>query len=251
MVHTFGLTGDAKVGPLTLSGFGAYQFGVVRGVNPQGDSAYINALAYNLAAKAAVGPGTLKTALLFTSGNGNNPGKHLTGWVSTDQSADAVFSGTPATNSYNESGMMLLNRNLLNNNTTTDIAISYNSNNGTNPVNAQGLYLVTTGYDATITPKLYTNVNVGLAWAAHTNSLKPTDKSKTVATQNQSNFMGAEVNVETGYKMYDNLTARVQAAYVILGGYYEKSINLGTAAAPIAKDPENPYTARIILSYAF
>ncbi len=61
---------------------------------------------------------------------------------------------------------------------------------------------------------------------------------------NGTNFLGTEINIETGYKLYDNLTAKIQAAYVILGGYYA-----GTAAN--GKDPEDPYTARVMLSYVF
>ncbi|MDR3579374.1 MAG: hypothetical protein P4L44_05400 [Oryzomonas sp.] len=250
VINTFGLNADAKVGLLNLSGFVAYQGGEIKGINTNGiHNAYLNAFAYNLAAKAAVGPGTLRSAMLFTSGNDNKASNlksaHLTGWVGTNQSPDAVWTGTPGTNSYNEGNMMLLNRNLVNNNTNTDYAIVYNSGNGTTPVNSQGLYLYTIGYDATITPKLYTNVNAGFAWAAHTNSLKPIDANTKAA--NASNFLGTELNIETGYKMYDNLTARVQAAYVILGGYYANAISVGGQG----HDPENPYTARIILSYAF
>jgi len=264
MIHTFGLTGETKVGPVALSGFLAYQGGLVRNVNAglpvtgagqNGDTAYLNAFAYNLAAKAPVGPGSLRSALLFTSGNADGASKgnskHLTGWVGTSQSPDSTWASGTGTSSYNESGMMLLNRNALNNNTSTDYAVIYNTSNGTNPINAQGMYLYTIGYDANITPKLYTNLNAGAAWAAHTNVLKPTDKTLGNNKQNATNYMGTEVNIETGYKMYDNLTARFQAAYVILGGYYKNSLNVGTVAAPIVKDPENPYTARLILSYAF
>lgn len=250
LIHTFGLTGETKVGPVALSGFAAYQFGLLRGFLGSNDTAYLNAFAYNVAAKAPVGPGTLKSALLFTSGNDQNNssgGKHLTGWVGVSQSPNSTWASTTGTTTYNEGGMMLLNRNALNNNTSTDYAIIYNTSNGTNPVDAQGMYLYTLGYDATITPKLYTNVNAGAAWAAHTNISKPFDRA--TGKQNATNYMGTEVNLETGYKMYDNLTARVQAAYVILGGYYKGSSSIGTATA--AKDPENPYTARVILSYAF
>ncbi len=58
-----------------------------------------------------------------------------------------------------------------------------------------------------------------------------------------NNFMGTEFNVETGYKLYDNLTASVQGAYVILGGYYSDMDN--------GRDPANPFTARLALNYAF
>lgn len=246
-IHTVGLTGDVKLGLLNLSGFAAYEGGVLKDFGSAGSSAYLNAVAYNLAAKAAIGPGTFKTALLFTSGNAANTGKHLTGWVGVSQSPNSAWSATTGTSTYNESGMMLLNRNSLNSNTSTDYAVVYNPGNGTNPFNMQGLYLYTLGYDATITPKFYANANAGLAWAAHTNSLKPTDRA--LSAQNASNFMGTEINIETGYKMYDNLTAKLQAAYVILGGYYKNSSSAGTTTD--AKDPENPYTARISLSYAF
>jgi hypothetical protein len=250
MLHTFGLTGEAKVGAATVSGFFAYQGGLVKNVGGGKDTYYLNAAAYNVAAKAAAGPGTFKTALLFTSGNDGNAvaKKHLTGWVGTSQSGDAVWGSTTGTCTYNESGMMLLNRNALNAPTTTDVSIIYNTSNGTTPVNAQGMYLYTLGYDATITPKLYTNVNAGAAWVAHTNSLKPVDYK--TGKQNATNYMGAEINLETGYKLYDSLTAKFQAAYVVLGGYYKGS-SAYSATAKKAVDPENPYTARIILSYAF
>lgn len=246
MIHTFGLTADAKVGALALSGFAAYQGGVFRGVNANGDSSYLNALAYNVAAKMPIGPGSFRTALLFTSGNAENTGKHLTGWVGTSQSKNATWSSTTGTSTYNESGMLLLNRNAAAGAGTTDNSIVYNTGNGTNPGNMQGLYLYTLGYDATITPKCYANLNVGFAWTAHNNSLKPTDK--VTGTQNSSNFMGTEVNIETGYKMYDNLTFVAQAGYVILGGYYKNSVLNG---AGTAADPENPYTVRLGLNYLF
>lgn len=242
MLHTLGLTADAKVGALSLSGFAAYQGGVYRNIDGNGNSAYSNALAYNVAAKAAVGPGTLKTALLFTSGQGELDRPHLTGWVGTSQSQDRSWSKTAGTSTYNESGMMLLNRNAAAGTGTTDNAIVYNTGNGTNPLNMQGAYLATLGYDASITSKLYANANVGFAWAARTNSLKPTDK--VTGGKNGTNFMGTEINVETGYKMYDNLTASLQAAYVILGGYYKNSL-------ASAKTPEDPYTVRTSLIYNF
>lgn len=246
MIHTIGLTADAKLGAVALSGFAAYQGGVFKNVSA-GDSAYLNALAYNVAAKVALGPGSLRTALLFTSGNSENPGKHYTGWIGTSQSKAGAWSSTTGTSTYNESGMLLLNRNAAAAAGTTDNSIVYNPGNGTNPANMQGLYLYTLGYDATITPKFYANANAGLAWAAHTNSLKPTDKALAGA-KNASNFIGAEFNIETGYKLYDNLTAVAQAGYVVLGGYYSNSVTNGSGSAA---DPENPYTVRLGLNYMF
>ncbi len=247
MIHTFGLTGETKVGPVTLSGFAAYQAGVLKGIYGTNDSAYLNAWAANVAAKAAVGPGTLHSAFLYTSGNNDqaNGGKsrHLTGWVGYMQSQDGWAAN--AINSYNESGMLLLNRNAASQGTTTESAVAYSSSNGTNPATAQGMYMYTIGYDLNITPKFFFNPNAGFLWAAKNNSLKPKDGTK----QNASNFQAAEFNFETGYKMYDNLTAKIQAAYMVLGGYYKNGGYVNGGATN--KDPEDPYTARVVLSYAF
>jgi hypothetical protein len=259
-IHTFGLTADAKVGPIDLSGFVATQFGSVRDI--PGDTftranATINSYAYNLAAKMAAGPGSLRSALLFTSGTGNVSDKHLTGWAPVMYSQNVTNTGynqNISANTYNESNMMLLNRAANMAGTTTDNAIVYQSNNGTTPINGQGVYLLTLGYDAKITPKFYTNGNIGAAWAAKSNALRPVDRSQSfnglVVSRNGSSYMGTELNVETGYKMYDNLTASVQAAYVMLGGFYKNSSTAGSAAQGY-ETPSNPYTARAVLTYAF
>lgn len=250
-INTFGLTADAKVGPLSLSGFLAYQNGDFRNATAAGDSAYLNAFAYNLAAKLAAGPGTLKTALLFTSGNsasdGNAVRKHYTGWVGTSQSQNQAWSNAAGTSYYSEGGTWLLTRTTASSG-TTDMAIAYNTGNGTTPRNAQGLYLASLGYDANLTPKLYVNTNFGALWTAKTNALKPVDFK--TGKQNATNFQAAEINVEAGYKMYDNLTASLGAAYVMLGGYYKGS-SAYSSTANGAKDPENPYTVRTTLKYAF
>lgn len=242
MLHVLGVTGETKLGNVALSGFFAYQGGDIRNVTAAGDSAYLNAFAYNVAAKIPAGSGTLKTAFLFTSGNGEKPGKHYTGWIGGSQSPAAKWSANSGVSTYNESGMLLLNRNAAASTGTTDLSLVYNTGNGTNPVNMQGLYLVSAGYDMKFSPKLYLNANVGAAWTAHTNSLKPTDHKN--GGLNSTNYMGTEVNIETGYKMYDNLTASFQAGYVILGGYYKNSLSSG-------KTPEDPYTMRTSLIYNF
>jgi hypothetical protein len=110
------------------------------------------------------------------------------------------------------------------------------------------MYLYSLGYDANITPKAFVNTNLGFLWTAKTNSLKPLDRN--TGKQNGTNFQGAELNLEVGYKLYDNLTAKLQAAYVMLGGYYKGSSAYTTVLGG-ATDPENPYTTRIVLSYAF
>jgi hypothetical protein len=261
--HVLALTGDAKLGPVALSGFLAYQGGIVKDFTP-GRNAYLNAYAINAAAKMAAGPGTFKTAILYTSGNNASDAAsgHLKGWVGTSQSQNNAWSSTAGTSTYNESGMMLLNRNAAAGTGTTDYAIAYNTGNGNSPATMQGMYLYTLGYDATITPKVYLNTNLGFLWAAKNNtSVKAVDTTalaspitlagETAAqhnarARNASNFQGAELNVETGYKMYDNLTLSLQAAYVMLGGYYNNS-----SVYQVGKDPQNPYSVRTSMIFNF
>ncbi len=229
-VNCFGANFDAKINKLALSGFAAMQLGEV-----QNSRTHFNGLAFNLAAKHPVGPGTMKVAALYTSGDdGDN--QTNTAWQAVNQSAGGANNGTNnnanMTNSYNESGMILLNRNTSTGGTTTDYHLVQGAGNLD-----QGVILLTAGYDASINPKWYAKTNVGAAWVSSNNSQMQTLKTR------GNNFMGAEINLETGYKLYDNLTASVQGAYVILGGYYNDMDN--------GRDPANPFTARLALNYAF
>ena len=262
MVHALGLFGETKVSKVTLSGFLAYQAGIIKDAFSAGRTTYQNAWAYNLAAKAPVGMGTLKGALLYTSGTNldySADGRgHHTGWIGVNQSQNNTWSTNAGANTYNESGMMLLNRNALSQGTTTDVSVVYNSGNGTSPLNPQGVYLLTMGYDANITPKVFVNGNVGFAWAEHVNGLRPYDFTQSAggassAGPNGASFQGTEINLEAGYKMYDNLTAKIQAAYVILGGYYNNSVRIADTSAKgyHGTDPEDPYTVRMQVSYNF
>jgi hypothetical protein len=283
LLHTAALSADATMGPLALSGFVAGQLGVIR--NQSGAASVLNnsthsidlkGMAANVAARLKAGPGTAKVAALYTSGDGgNDPNKNYS-WQSLQQSVAGMgvkaVAAAPATtnlvtgvvtpavaavsassytnsgslNTYNESGMMLLNRNAASQGGSSDRNIINTSNN-----RDQGVVLITAGYDANLTPKLYANANVGMGWTANNrlannNDLTDLDAKRT--SVRGSKYLGAEINVETGYKMYDNLTASVQAAYVILGGYYN---NQNQVVGHANTDPDNPYTARVVLSYAF
>ncbi len=224
-VHMFGLNADAKLGPATLSGFFAAETG--RTFNA-GVKKAVSGYAGNLAAKMAIGPGTLRTAGLFLSGDGNAANGNNTAWANA------------GLQTYGESNLWIFARTGAGG-TTTDRTIV-----GTGGPGNKGQWLYTLGYDAKITPKLYANANLGLSWVAK-NAGAPVD-AKT-GRANASNFQGTEINIETGYKVYDNLTAKVQAAYAILGGYYKGAASNSIATA--VKDPENPYTTRIMLSYVF
>ena len=235
--HTFGVTADAKVGPAAISGFAAYQTGYNRNASSAStlptytlgsNGGRISAWAANVAAKVQAGPGTARAAFLITSGDKEADGVDHS-WQSLVQSVNGPNQGLTL-GTYTESGMILLNRNPATGGTSSDRTIVNTMGN-----NGRGVTLLTAGYDATITPKTFATANVGVAL---------TTENK-IGDQNGSHYQGTEVNTEVGYKLYDNLTASVQAAYVFLGSYYDNTADNKT------KDPVNPYSARINLTYAF
>jgi len=214
LLNTFALSGESKIGPATLSGFMAMQAGHQKQVGPGGSSVQLHGWAANLAAKMAVGPGTARTAFLFTSGDNTTSPSHYKGWI------------TSSVNSYNEAGMMILARSTANSPGSTDRYVRRNVTN---------IAVASLGYDANLTDKLYLNSNLGFGWTPASGE-----------TANSGDFMGAELNLETGYKVYSNLTLKAQAAYMMLGGLYKD-----TATNDNTKDPENPYTMRLLASFAF
>ncbi|GFO59780.1 histidine kinase [Geomonas silvestris] len=253
--HTLGVNADATFGAVNVSGFIAGQLGVISNrsgvtsvasgsLNATGQAIDLSAIAANVTARVKVGPGTAKVAGLYTSGDDGRDANKNKAWQSLQMTTNGVntiaSAGTGSLNTYNDSGMMLLNRNAAAQGTTTDRQLASTTNN-----NNQGMILLSAGYDANITPKAYASVNAGVLWAAENRTLSLNDQITSNANgavkpvKGRSNLMGAELNVETGYKLYDNLTASVQGAYVVLGNYYN-----GTGM-------KDPYTARAVLSYAF
>ena len=221
LLHTLGLSGETKLGALSLSGFAAMQAGSQKNAGATATAnRYFHGYALNAAAKMAVGSGTAKTAFLFTSGdNSSNKGSYK-GWVGS------------SVDSYNESGMMIMARNTANSPTSTDRYIRRDVTN---------IALLTMGYDANLTDKLFANGNVGLGW---TPASGKEIVASTPATKN-ADFMGAELNAEVGYKLYKNLTLKTQLAYMVLGGMYKNTAIGGTTT------PENPYSARLHAQFSF
>lgn len=219
LLHTLALSGESKLGGLTLSGFAAAQAGHQKKfINAGNNSRQFHGWAANVGAKMAVGPGTARTAFLFTSGDNSTNPAHYKGWV------------TSSVNTYNEGGMQILARNTANSPSTTDTYIRRNVTN---------IALLTAGYDANLTDKLFLNGNVGFGWTP------ASGKEGAAALKNSSDFMGTEINLETGYKVNPNLVLKATAAYFILGGLYDKADTTGT------KDPENPYSARLHAQFKF
>jgi len=212
LAHTLGLSGETKVGPVALSGFVAKQLGNSR--TAAGARGSLHGWAANVAAKAAVGPGAVRTGFLFTSGDKSTTDNDNNGWANT------------GVQSYNESGLIILTRNTANSPGNTDQYIRRIITN-------QAVAFL--GYDAKLTDKLSLDGAVGAAWVP---------SSAGAPNSNASDFMGTELGLTASYKLYNNLTLQAQAGYMILGGFYADS-------AAGAKDPENPYTMRLRARFAF
>lgn len=219
-VHTFGLSGETKLGGINLSGFVAMQAGTLKDATSRTS---VHGWAGNVAANMNVGPGKARTGFLFTSGNNGSTG-HNKGWIST------------TVQSYNESGLIILTRNTANSPTNTD---QYINRQITNQAVA---YL---GYDAKLTDKFNLDSGLGFAWVPASVGA-PVDLK--TGRGNASDFMGTELGLTAGYQLYKNLKLQAQAAYMILGGYYKNS---ATKADGTYADPENPYTMRLQAKYAF
>lgn len=213
-VHILGARAAANLGFATIDGLALYEFGSV-------GTTHVNAFAGNVAAKVKAGPGSVKVAGLYVSGNdktsfGGNS------FVSINNTGSNAF----AENGQGAMGnLWLLIRNPKEStNEQSIIAESSNRN--------QGIIGGSVGYDLVV-GKVFANANVGIAATA---------KKQTT----RSTILGTEINGEVGYKLFDNMSALVRAAYVVLGDYYNHS---STTFA--GTDPANPYEAQLVLAYTF
>lgn len=223
-VHMIGVNAEAKVGPATVDGFFIYQTGKAGVVADAAATSAagsaqpfktVSAFAANVGVKAKIGPGTARMNALYISGDSSvNSGSSRNDFITINGVEHSFY---PA-----EMMIMLRSKHALN----TDRAIVYSLNNAN-----QGLIGGFLGYDLSI-DKFFVNSNLGLGAVAKN------------ATGNSNDYMGTEINTEIGYKLFDNMSASVQAAYMILGGYFA-----GVGAG--GTNPENPYTTRVVLNYLF
>lgn len=205
--HMVGLNGEFNLAPVTLGAFGMYQFGQA----PFSDNSDLSAFAAGATAKGKLGIGTLRVAALYTSGDRN---------TGDNEDSTAFQAVSPESNFY-AAEMQIMLRNKYNIN--TDRAIVHSLNGAQKDEGFIGGFV---GYDASFTPKVYGSVNAGFGAAANSDQ--------------KDNYLGTEVNAEIGYKLFDNMTASVQGAYMFLGDYFDE-----------AGDLDDPYQARVMLNYAF
>ena len=218
-VHMFGVNAAAKLGIVSADAFLAYQGGSELGAAPGSTGRDLSAFAAQVAAKAAVGPGTLHANVLYLSGD--DGGSKSNAW----QPLTSNSTLTVASNNYYSSNMKLLVRNAYN--MDSDKALVYNLTN---------LTLLAAGFDAKITDKLDASFNLGYAMA----------NEKAGAN---SSSIGTELNAQVNYKMFANLTASLEAAYVVLGDGMSKST--GTLLSGGVADADNPYLTTAMLNYTF
>ncbi|AJE04484.1 alginate export family protein [Geobacter pickeringii] len=220
-IHMLGVNGEGKIGPVTLDGFFIYQVGHLGNPAIADKGQTVSAFAANVGAKAAVGPGTFRSNVLYISGE-NDPTRHDRNDFQTIMERSANTAG----HAFYPGEMMILLRNKYAT-AGTDRAIAFDLNNGNHGI--VGGFL---GYDMTF-GKIFSNTNLGMMAAAKD-------------TTHEGKYMGTEINSELGYKLYDNMTASLQGAYVFLGDYF-KGQN-GAAAGDL---PNSPFTARVQLQYVF
>lgn len=207
-VHTFGVNAEAVLGAVTVNGFVLGQTGdFAEDVNAKGFAA-------KLAAKAALSSGTLRFDSLYVAG-----GEH------------ALYSNVWESGYY-DNEMMILSRDK--NATTIDSALFYNAA-GFNENNGfyEGAIMVSAGYDHNFSQTLTGSVNVGAAWVADNQA----DEGDLVYDEDSS-YVGTEINLEVSKQVTDNLSIVGRGAYVFLGDHF-------------VGDPDDLYAARLLMAYSF
>jgi hypothetical protein len=227
-IHMFGLNADLTFGPANVKPFAAYQMGQVSDANNTDFTGYL----LGATAKIKAGPGSFNAAAIYLSGD-----DHADAQLATkDQDNFRLIS--PYTSYFNASNMWILVRTGQATNTSTSIL----GNDIT--VNGRGLMFAALGYEGTM-DKVFYNVNLGYAATA---------EKRTNNGVKESDSIGTEINAQIGYKLFDNLSLSVAAAYCMLGnGMNDKGPNTNTKRISGfgVNDADDPYLFNTMLSYAF
>lgn len=212
LLHMIGVNADLKFGDVAVKPFAAYQFGEFNGTDD------ISGYVLGATGKVKVGAGAVNFAGYYLSGDKNTTGDR-----------DSFQTVTPGTTYFNPANMWLLVRPNQAINTSTSVV----GNDMT--VGGRGSYGVFAGYEGTAN-KLFYNANIGYMAAAEKRT-------------GEDNSIGTEINAQVGYKIYDNLSASVAAAYAFLGDGLSGTTNRMTGFG--AADADDPYLFNVQLSYLF
>jgi hypothetical protein len=227
-MHVIGGNVAAKFGIITADAFLAYQTGDAILATTKQD---LSAFAAQAAITANLGAaGTVRGNFLYTSGDDHAANsKNNDSWQSIP-SGDAM---TTSSNSYYDSKMKLLMRNVVNMDTDKALVMYTNNNN-------RGLVLGTLGYDMKLNDKLGASFNVGFAGVAEKRTAN-------------SAYIGTELNAQVDYKLFSNLTASLEGAYVKLGDGMNKQVLVpATQLLPGGKvNADDPYMTALMFNYTF
>jgi len=243
-VHTVGINAATKLGMVDLDAFFLYQGGDELYATSGKD---LSAIAGQVAAKANLGMVAVRGAALYASGDdgkdaGNSdayqnifaagaPAGGTNGGPGGGFAATANGYGSTSSGTYYTSNMLLLFRSVWA--MDSDNALVASINNG-----GRGLVAGFLGADAKINDKFTAAVNLGTASVDKRDGSTPgSAKDRTT-----NSTIGTEVNISLNYLLYPNLTATVQGAYVMLGGYTK---------AGNAKDLHDPYLTGLMMNYTF
>jgi hypothetical protein len=228
--YTYGVNAAAKAGIVDLDAFLLYQGGkeLYGAANRS-----LEAFAGQVAVKANLGAVAVRAAGLYASGDDQKNTKSAKSFqnIFASGAPGATPGSSTSSGVYYSSNMLLLLRSVWA--MDSDQALVTSINNG-----GAGLVAAFAGVDAKITDKVSVNVNLGHAQVAERN--QAVAASATSRTTNKN--IGTEANVSVNYALYPNLTASLQGAYVLLGGY--------TTAGKI-NDLRDPYLAGLMMNYTF
>jgi hypothetical protein len=214
--NTVGVNFAGKFGPAAVDAWGGYQFGDYSETAGQDLKAY----SFGATAKIKAGPGTASVAALYLSGEDDGSG---------DISAWQAISAN--TSYFNDANMWLLIRNPLSMNTSAALGGNDLTKGG------RGLMGLFAGYNGAQNKLLY-GANVGYAQVAEERS-------------GEDGYLGTEVNAMVGYKLYDNLTVKFNAAYALLGDGGKAPIGNGGIYNSGSTDVDNPWVTNLLFQYVF
>jgi hypothetical protein len=235
-LHVIGVNADMTFGPATIKPAFAYQFGktYVLGDTVNRDEVDVKAWMAQVVAKIKAGPGAVNLA-----------GFYLTGADEGDNDFKAWQNLSAGTTYFNPANMWLLIRNGQQINSSTSVL----GNDMT--VGGHGSWFVGAGYEGTM-DKWFYNANIGY--------MKAVEKWADEKTE-----IGTEFNAQVGYKLFDNLSLSVAAAYLMLGdglksdtagerlyNIYGKVNAAGDLTTQFgANDADDPFMFNVQLSYTF
>lgn len=228
-VYMPGVTASFKAGPVTISGFGMYQFGELEATLPANVDLDINAYLVDLRADLNLGPGKFFIEGLYTSGGDR-------GATGTDDYEAPITLATNEASPGGNSAYSRANMHILMSSPDTinisqcllgcsgGIASSDPGNGG------RGMWIVATGFGMNLAPKVKGQINAGYLSA-----------TETLATESRDEEMGTEFNARLDYNLAKGLDVGVIGAYAIIGDFFEVA----------GETPEDVWMGVARVNYAF